>query len=175
MHMDGLRVTAPALLGEPGNPPEALGAATWLWMQSPLHRAAPLYALSRLLLPAIVNGQFVLLSERDRPVCFISWARFSRAAEYRYLHNPPIDMPETDWDSGSRVWVLDWIAPFGHSARAAALLRRRLYTGGVARALYHRGSEKGLRIKHFIGGALLPEEARAWLALNPPAWELGDE
>ncbi|MBV8046220.1 MAG: toxin-activating lysine-acyltransferase [Paludibacterium sp.] len=175
MQIDGYQVIAPALLGEPCNQSEALGAATWLWMQSPLHRDAPLHALSQLLLPAIVKGQFVLLSEQGKPVCFLSWARFSRVAEYRYLHNPPIAMALADWDSGSREWILDLIAPFGHGARVVQLLRKRLLAGHIMRSLYHRGSERGIRIKHFVGGALLPEEARTWLALNPPAWELKDE
>jgi cytolysin-activating lysine-acyltransferase len=175
MQIDGFQVMAPALLAETCNQSEALGIATWLWMQSPMHRQAPVYALSTLLLPAIVKGQFVLLSQQDKPVCFLSWARFSRAAEHRYLSNPPIAMPEDDWDCGSRVWLLDWIAPFGHSAQAGSMLRRRLFAGVVARALHHRGSEQGLRIKHYFGGGLLPEEGRAWLALNPPAWEPGDE
>ena len=172
MQMNGFQVMAPVLLGEACNQPEALGVATWLWMQSPMHRKAPVYALSRLLLPIIVNGQFVLLSQQDKPVCFLSWARFSREAEHGYLCNPPIAMPEGDWNSGTRVWLLDWIAPFGHCAKAGSMLRRRLFAGVVARALHHRGSEKGLCIKHFIGGGLLPEEGRAWLALNPPAWAL---
>ena len=73
MQIDEFQVMAPELLGEDCNQSEALGAATWLWMQSPMHCKAPVYALSRLLLPAIVKGQFVLLSQQNKPVCFLSW------------------------------------------------------------------------------------------------------
>jgi len=165
MRFESLDVIAPGLLGEPCDEAQALGAAVWLWMHSVSHRNAPLHALSALLLPAIKHRQFVLASEQGKPVFFLTWAMLSPEAERRYLANAPITMPEADWTSGERMWILDWIAPFGHT-RMARHLVARLFPTRQARALYHRGNTRGLRVLNFRGIGVNAEQARAWSNLN---------
>ncbi|MDD5388468.1 MAG: toxin-activating lysine-acyltransferase [Gallionellaceae bacterium] len=145
----------------------ALGSAVWLWMHSGQHRDAPLHTLSVLLLPAIKRRQFILVAEASQPVFYLSWAELSAEAEQRYLRNSPLLMPEADWHSGERMWLLDWIAPFGHTRAMSRLLERHLFANRLARALYHRGEESGLRVKTFRGIAVPPEEARWWFQQNP--------
>ncbi|EFJ3274792.1 toxin-activating lysine-acyltransferase [Escherichia coli] len=108
-------VLSPLYSGEPINEAEVLGAAVWLWMHSPLHRDAPLHTLPDLLLPVIKHRQYVITTEQGRPVFFMSWAWLSQEAEARYLTQPAILMPQSDWNSGDRMWVCDWVAPFGHT------------------------------------------------------------
>ncbi len=167
MRFDTLDVIAPGLLETPCNEAEVLGSAVWLWMHSASHRDVPLHALSALLLPAIKQRQFVLATEHGKPVFFLIWAGLSPEAERRYLANPPITMPEADWASGERTWILDWIAPFGHTLCARQLMAR-LFATRCVRALYHRGNDRGLRVMDFHGIGVMAEEARAWSALNPP-------
>lgn len=167
MRFDTLDVIAPGLLTTPCNEAEVLGSAVWLWMHSAEHRDVPLHALSALLLPAIKHRQFVLASEHGKPVFFLTWASLSPEAERRYLANPPVTMPEADWASGERTWILDWIAPFGHTRRARQLMAR-LFATRCVRGLYHRGNDRGLRVMDFHGIGVMAEEARAWSALNPP-------
>jgi cytolysin-activating lysine-acyltransferase len=144
-----------------------LGAAVWLLMHSSSHRDMPLHGLARLLLPAIKQRQFVLASEQDKPVFLLTWAMFSPEAERRYLANAPITLPEADWASGDRLWILDWVAPFGHT-RVARPLVSRLFTTRYGRALNHRGEQTGLRVMDYHGIGVMAEEARAWFVLNPP-------
>lgn len=167
MRFGSLDVMAPGLLNELCNEAEVLGSAVWLWMHSASHRNAPVHALTTLLLPAIKRRQFVLASEHGKPVFFLTWARLSPEAERRYLANPPITMPEDDWGSGDRMWILDWIAPFGHT-RTARHLTTKLFATHCFRSLYHRGNTRGLRVKDFHGIGVMAEEARAWSQLNPP-------
>ncbi|MCF3281647.1 toxin-activating lysine-acyltransferase, partial [Escherichia coli] len=108
-------VLSPLYSGEPVNEAEVLGAAVWLWMHSPLHRDAPLHTLPDLLLPVIKHRQYVITTEQGRPVFFMSWAWLSQEAEARYLTQPAILMPQSDWNSGDRMWVCDWVAPSGHT------------------------------------------------------------
>lgn len=164
-----LDVTAPGLIEESWNEAGALGAAVWLWMHSKSHREMPLRTLSTLLLPAIKRRQFILAAEAGRAVFYLSWANLSPEAERRYLQRHPLCMPEADWGSGNRMWLLDWIAPFGHSRVMQRLLARQLFANRLARSLDHRGDERGLKIKTFRGMAVLPEEARAWSATHPVA------
>ncbi len=166
MRFDALDVIAPGVLDAPCNEAEAMGSAVWLYMHSASHRNMPLHLLSRLLLPAIKRRQFVLASQDGQPVFFLTWALFSPQTESRYIANPPQAMQEADWTSGDRMWVLDWVAPFGHT-RVARQLLTRLFPTQNARALYHRGDTRGLRVLQLRGIAVMPEEAQAWAALNP--------
>jgi len=162
-------ILAPRLLGGEFNEATALGSATWLWLHSARHRNVPLHTLSTLLLPAIKHGKFVLVSERGQPVFYMSWADLDEQAESRYLRHSPEQMPQQDWDSGQRMWILDWIAPFGHTRLMTQLLRTRLLPTRCLRTLYHKGSERGLRIKEMHGVAVHPLEARAWFDQHPAA------
>jgi cytolysin-activating lysine-acyltransferase len=167
MRYEGLDIIAPEALGGEFGEAEVFGSAVWLWMHSAAHHDAPLYLLSALLLPALKTRQFVLASENGKPVFYLSWARLSEQAERRYLANPPQCMPASDWISGDRRWLLDWIAPFGHTRRLRSLVLHRLFPGWCVRALYHRGDKKGLRVMRFHGLAVTPEEARFWFAQHP--------
>src|ERR1035437_8081062 len=99
MRYENLDIIAPSISGEEFNEAEVLGSAVWLWMHSEAHRDASLRMLSSLLLPAIKNKQFVLVSEHGKPIFYLSWAGLSLDAEGRYLNNPPQCMPEEDWVS----------------------------------------------------------------------------
>lgn len=165
---DSFEIIAPGLLSCTWNEAEALGSAVWLWMHSSSHRNLPLHTLSSLLLPAIQRRQFILVAEAGRPVFYLAWANLSEAAERRYLGQHPLLMPEADWNSGERIWILDWVAPFGHT-RAMRRLVARLFAGHCFRSLDHRGEQRGLRVMEFSGMAVTPAEARAWFAAHPVA------
>ncbi len=167
MRIDTLDITAPAISDETFSEAEILGSAVWLWMHSTTHREAPLQVLSTLLLPAIKTRQFVLATEQGKPVFYAAWANMDEAAENRYINNPPHCMPEADWNCGERMWILDWIAPFGHSRTMSRLLERHLFPRSWARALNHRGNTRGLRIKTFRGIAVMPEQSRHWFNTHP--------
>ena len=169
MRIERYDINAPALSNEPFNEAEVLGSAVWLWMHSDSHRNVPLHLLTTLLLPTIKAGQFILASENGKPVFYLSWATMSEEAERRYLRNPPQFMPPADWTSGDRLWILDWVAPFGHSQQMREIVKRHLFAGLCARTLYHRGEEKGLRVIDFHGIAVTAEETHFWFKNNPPA------
>lgn len=151
MQLDNVELIAPAFSEEPWNEAQALGSAVWLWMHSPAHREAPLHTLNTLLLPAIGTRQFLIASEHGRPVAYAAWCWFSAEAEQRYLKNPAVTLHPDDWRSGDRLWFVDWVTPFGHSARLASLVRRHLFADSTFSALYHRGNERGLRVQRFQG------------------------
>lgn len=168
--MDDHLIIAPTLNRPPRSEAEAFGAVTWLWMQSPDHRALPLQALQQLLLPAIQTGQYLLLHERSatglRPVAYLSWALLSAEAESRYLDHPLRGLQAADWCSGDRMWAIDWITPLGHAhALRASILQ--LLPQVCFRFLYHRGNERGLRIKTYRGRAITAEQARQWWLARP--------
>ncbi|SMB21502.1 putative hemolysin activating-like protein [Sterolibacterium denitrificans] len=169
-HAPSIAIVAPGLIEQRWNEAEVLGSAVWLWMHSASHRDFPLHTLPTLLLPAIKHRQFILASQADKPVFYLSWANFDLQAERRYLSNNPLSMPEADWNCGDRQWLLDWVAPFGHTQAMSRMLKRRLFANRCLRTLYHRGNERGFRIKHFRGSAVLPAQAREWFESHPVAY-----
>lgn len=170
METPSLSFIAPGLIEQPWNEAEVLGSVAWLWMHSASHRNFPLHTLPVLLLPAIKNRQFIIASEAGRPVFYLSWANLSEEAETHYLANSPLLMPEANWNSGYRMWLLDWVAPFGHTKVMSQLLKKQFFANRWARALYHRGNERGLQVRTFQGMAVLKEEAQEWFKRHPVAY-----
>ncbi|MBV7404324.1 toxin-activating lysine-acyltransferase [Enterobacter sp. ENT03] len=160
-------IKAPLLLGGDENEAEVLGASVWLWMHSPLHRDAPLHALPTLLLPIIKRRQYVLVAKDERPIFFFSWAWLNPESEARYLTRPAIEMQEEDWDSGDRMWCIDWIAPFGHTLAMGSLIRRDLFPDHCFRALHHRGQQLGKRVLMLHGNHVNREQAHTWQLAHP--------
>lgn len=165
-------IKSPLILGGEESEAEILGASVWLWMHSPLHRDAPLHALPALLLPIIKQQQYVVVAQQGRPVFFLSWAWLNREAEARYLTLPAIHLPETDWNSGDRMWFCDWIAPFGHTAVMSRLVRHDIFPHYCWRSLYHRGQVRGKRVMNFQGACVSRETAREWRRDHPLAVSL---
>lgn len=169
--MNNLHVLAPGQIPGQWQETTAFGAAVWLFMHSPQHVDAPLHALQRLLLPAIRSRQFVLLFEGQKPVAYAAWARFSSEAEQRYITAHPATMPEEDWTSGQRYWLLDVIAPFGH-IRPLTRVLQQLLAGHCVRSLYHKGDITGLRVMQFRAAMVTPQAARRWYDQHPLATRL---
>ena len=165
-----LRITAPALNLPAHSNAEAFGAAIWLWMQMPDHQDLPLRALSALLLPAITHQQYIMAAtqcgDQVQPVAYLAWANLSAEAESRYLHNPARGLAPEDWNSGDRMWFTDWFTPFGHAKAFHAALKELLPTG-CARALYHRGNERGMRVLTFRGKTVSAAQAQQWWRERP--------
>lgn len=160
-------IIAPGLIEKNWSEADVLGSAVWLWMHSQSHGDLPLHTLSALLLPAIKHRQFILASEAGRPVFYLAWANLSPEAEQRYLEQHSLCIAEEDWDSGDRAWILDWIAPFGHSHSMKRLLSRQLLANRCMRSLYHRGDDRVSKIKTFRGKAISRRDAKAWFDARP--------
>jgi cytolysin-activating lysine-acyltransferase len=165
-------ITAPAL-GLPGrSESEVLGAVTWLWMHSLKHRELPLMALSQTLLAPMKAQQFILASAPDgegllRPVGYLAWANLSAEAESRYLQTgASAHLRNEDWNSGDRMWITDWVTPFGQVAPFRTLVSK-LLDESCFRALYHHGDQRGLRVKAMRGANVTRVQADAWWQARP--------
>ena len=92
MTVPNTHLVAPAL-GHPAiSDAESFGSAVWLWMQAAKLHDRPLYALDRMLLPAIQLGQYVLVMEIDdagakHPIAYLGWANLSAEASARFMHH----------------------------------------------------------------------------------------
>lgn len=169
MRHSSLTLISPCVAPTGKSEAELFGAMTWLWMQSSTHRHCPLHELERLLMPALKTGQFVLALDKSRleqPVGLLTWANFSAKAEQQYLHTLDRKLQSGDWQSGDRPWILDWVAPFGHS-QAIARATQRLLNQSVCRTLHHKGDQRGLKVLHLRGLDITEKQAAEYWAARP--------
>lgn len=167
MEWEGFTVQCPLVLGGSVNEAEVLGASVWLWMHSERHKGAPLETLPTSLLPVIKERQYVLAFKDNRAVFFMSWAWFDEDAEQRYLTQHHLLLKEADWRSGNRMWVTDWVAPFGDTRQMAKLVLSQLFSDHCFRALWHHGTTRGARVKRFKGRNISRLEMAAWRETYP--------
>jgi cytolysin-activating lysine-acyltransferase len=102
-----------------------LGQISWLWMNSKLHADWSTRLMTRNVIPPISLEQYkIILNGEGLPLAYASWAFFSKEAEFRYIANPSQIQLE-DWNSGDRMWFIDYISPFSirHTLQLKSLLR----------------------------------------------------
>ncbi len=163
-------IVAPSLPNNKNNYNDAmvLGSVVWLWMQSKAHRNAPLSVLPTQLMPALQNKQFVLMFDKaGQPIFYLAWAWFDAATEVDYFRNGQRNLTKNSWNQGDRIWVLDFIAPFGQSALFHHWTASELFANTVVRHLYHKGWQSGLRVYEIAGKSLTSEQARQWSLAHP--------
>lgn len=167
MKIGDYTVYAPFLADDGPSEAEAWGAAVWLWMASPRHYEAPLRALARLLLPLIKQKQYVIALRDNQPCFFLSWGMLSEEAEAAYLRDADESVLYEQLRSGDRLWIFDWITPFGDSRAMASLITTDIFPHHCLRSLYHKGAERGRRVMEFSGAQVSRQQAAEWRAEHP--------
>ena len=142
---------APAATGGSTTAFAALGKIAWLWMNSPLHERWTVDLQRHFILPPVVLGQYELIERDGMPVAYASWARVSHEAEVAYIGNAS-HLPLEHWNSGDRLWFVDWVAPFGRrdSMTLRSLLAQR-FRDQVARAIRVKTDRQTARVMEFVG------------------------
>jgi cytolysin-activating lysine-acyltransferase len=170
MQYGNLIITAPVLDAPGHSEAEIFGSIVWLAMQANNKNRLPLQDLSQWLLPALRTQQFILASEsidgKTRPVAYMSWANLTAEVESRYVDNPDEGLSPQEWTGGDRMWVIDWMTPFGHSKVFRRAVGAAL-TGCCFKSLYHRGGDRGLRVMLFRGDHVSLEQAKQWWKDRP--------
>ena len=110
--------------------------------------------MTRNVIPPISLAQYRIISNGQFPVAYASWAFFSPEAERRYILNPTLIDIE-DWNSGERMWFIDFISPFSteNTMRLKSELRS-VFPNRYARALRLRRESKEGRVMTYFGDNL---------------------
>lgn len=163
----------------PGQSPDAqgssnlalLGELCWLYSHSKLHRTWPVGSIQQWLLPAILTRQLRLYRQNGKPHAFVTWAWLSAEVEEAYVLNTGSLQPK-DWKSGSRGWIIDWVAPFGGTREIARDLKQNVFRNDVGRFLRLKEGSDTLKIVYVHGaGAIDKARDRALsptVTLRPP-------
>lgn len=114
-----------------------LGAAFYLLMRSPLHRALRLADAEALFVTPAALGQMRLYVRGARPVGLVTWAWLTEAAEAAHLAGERALRAE-DWRGGDRLWFPDFVAPDGDLAGIVRDAR-----GVIPPGMTGRGARRG--------------------------------
>jgi len=109
---------------------ERLGGAMWLYMKSPAYQALTVAELRDRLVAPIRFDQCRIYWARRLPFAWISFALVTPEVEARILNeecpvigkSPALEIHE--WNRGDRLWIIDFLAPFGGASAVIANLRR---------------------------------------------------
>lgn len=112
-----------------------LGPVAWLMMRHPNTRHFSMGDLEWRVMPALVLDQAKLFMREGMPLAFVSWARLSDDAALRF-RTPPHRLVQSNWQSGSQVWLVDVFTPFGGAAELLKDLRENVFSG---EAVYQLG------------------------------------
>jgi cytolysin-activating lysine-acyltransferase len=174
-----IEIIAPALGHPAASSAESFGSAAWLWMHSRQHSDLPLMALNNLLLPSIGLQQYILLLQSDhkgkRPIAFLCWANLNAQTEKSYIQSTRRGLQSDQWNSGDRMWITDWLTPFGHAPHLHRIAKSLLAKASL-RFIAHRGHERGFHIRIRSGAQVEPAHAMDWwrerpLLINKPQAE----
>lgn len=100
-----------------------LGAFFFLAALTRYHRSRSLADLFANFETPMRLGQYKLFRSNGFPRALITWAGLGPDQEFRFAVDHQALKPE-DWNSGPSLWLVDFIAPFGHVDQIVPLLTR---------------------------------------------------
>lgn len=77
--------------------------------------------------PAVMHRQISFaFDETGRALAYWTWAFLAEDVESRLYRKSPLLLHESEWNEGSRLWIMDFVAPFGFVADLVGHLRASL-------------------------------------------------
>jgi cytolysin-activating lysine-acyltransferase len=142
---------------------EQLGLVAALMCGSSTYRALPMSYLSQWIAPALAH-RFVwfAFAERGRPLAYWTWAFLAPDVEDRLIREPNARLHESEWNEGSNLWIMDFVAPYGYVMDVVRYLQRSFFSQyRVARSIRRRtdGSLRSESIWYGASGRAAPPES----------------
>lgn len=112
-----------------------IGQITSLMLSSDVHRQYLIDDIGAMFLPAIHLNQFRLYKNKDGdPIGLVTWAFLSDDLDKKYQKGG-IKLGLEDWKSGNTIWIIDFIAPYGHVKQIVKDLRCNIFPDKQGKAL----------------------------------------
>lgn len=121
-----------------------LGAMTWLASFSRYHMHRSLAEIQSSLDIPLRLSQYRILRSDGYPRAFFTWAGLDHDAETQFGVDH-IPLRKEHWNSGSSLWVIDLVAPFGHLDQVIKVMAANRQTNRV-RTLWHNKSGTRARV-----------------------------
>jgi len=120
-------------------------------MHSPMHRHLFLTDLEWLLLPPLLLKQFRVYRRDKVPFAYVSWALLTAEVE-DHFRNGVRRLKPGDWNAGDRLWLIDFIAPFGGADAVVKDLREELFPEREIKTLRLAEDGSGVRVETCVEG-----------------------
>jgi hemolysin-activating ACP:hemolysin acyltransferase len=117
---------------------EAIGNAVQLLLATE-RRAWCLAVIQAFVEPPARLGQIqFLFNGRGRPLGYASWAFLSTKSAEALSRDPNLVLELDEWNEGTELWIMDFVAPVGGARSLARSLRHRLSSHSTAKWLSRR-------------------------------------
>lgn len=119
---------------------EQYGLAAYLCSHA--HGRRSVADLNNWIMPAIQMRQIMFAFDRaGAPLAYWTWAYLAHDAEARLIADPNGRLHESEWNEAERLWVMEFVAPFGYVADIICYLRQWAWTSlGHERFRFRRGA-----------------------------------
>lgn len=127
---------------------EQLGIAAHLWAAHASYGMLPMYRLNVYVIPALVHRQIgFVFDEYNNPVAYVVWGFIAPDVEPKIMAGLPIHPSE--WNEGGRLWIVDFVAPFGNVREIVAFLRATQFRDERSACSFRRNrlNQRGARIR----------------------------
>ena len=121
-----------------------LGEITWLMTQSPSHKGFFISDLEWMIMVPVMLQQFRLFYDKDKPIGVALYARVDDEVEER-LKSGSARLRPQDWKSGTKLWIVEIIAPFGGHEAMMTDFKQQLFKDTDVHYLLR--SEKGNEVR----------------------------
>ena len=119
-----------------------IGDIVTLMTRSDAHKMYKIHHFPELVLPPVELDQYrIYHDEHDNPVGFVSWAKLSESAEDTLL-NKAEPLTFEDWASGEIIYLMEFIAPFGHTKHIVNDIRPLATKAHAIRFNPHTGAKQ---------------------------------
>ena len=82
----------------------------------------------------MILGNYFLEHEDSKPVAYASWGLFSKSVSDLKMTAHRQSLTREDYSSGSELWLMDVIAPWGHARKMIIRLVQMKHARGLSRA-----------------------------------------
>lgn len=111
----------------------------------------PLSALDYWVSPAILLKQIkFFFDHRGRPVAYLTWAFLSDEVSARMERDVINVLHLSEWNEGLNLWVLDFVAPYGHTRSVCRYIRDEMFEfAAELKGIKRNQCEEMMRIRRF--------------------------
>lgn len=105
-----------------------VGAVAELLIATP-RRSYRLSSLRYWVIPAAELGQLLVFYDscNGSPVAYVSWAFLSRDVAKQFAADGLHSLHVSEWNEGLELWLIDFVAPYGHAKEVARYLRDHMF------------------------------------------------
>jgi hemolysin-activating ACP:hemolysin acyltransferase len=105
-----------------------IGFVASILRASKAHSHYPVSYIRDLIEPALAHRLIKLyFNQKGDPVGYVVWAYVAEDVQTRFLQTGKWDLHESEWREGRSLWIVDFVAPFGHTYAILKDLRDHVF------------------------------------------------